>query len=430
MPQIDRKKKDDTPIRQIKQISPHFFDLAENYLNDRYDIRYNEVSDMLECKKIDSSGALDFTVMDNEANLYVEMQKARIKISKANLKELLSSDFVPKYDPFRTYFEGLPETVFDPFEIDIIEKTSNFIKVKPSDRERFNRQFKKMLVRTIACALDPKVFNKQIFTLVGFDQNTGKSSFMRWLCPEKLKGYYSENVSFDDKDSNLAITENFIINIDELASLQKQEVAKLKSFISKLDDKSRRAYGARAIRRLRRASFVGSTNNGDFLTDTTGNVRWLCFIIDGIDWNYQKEVEIDQLWSAAYDLYKSGFNYEMTREEIEENEKKNSELLNLPPEINLISRHLIPATKDDHDFFITATDVEIMLSAVFSLKVIGGSAKIGRAFSFLRYNRVSARGLEKFNPTYGYYVKIDDEFDMSSIVKDHFKARLSKKPIF
>lgn len=94
----------------------------------------------------------------------------------------------------------------------------------------------------------------------------------------------------------MCLSENFIINLDELAIFDKKEINYLKSLLSKDRVKIRRPFATRATSDARRASFFGSTNNNVFLTDETGSVRWLCFEIDSIDFAYIKNVDIDQVW--------------------------------------------------------------------------------------------------------------------------------------
>ena len=66
-----------------------------------------------------------------------------------------------------------------------------------------------------------------------------------------------------------------------------------------------------------------STNKDEFLTDETGSVRWLCFeLIGKMNFTYKDKININDIWRQAYSLYKSGFAYQLTPEEIEENEIK------------------------------------------------------------------------------------------------------------
>ena len=148
-----------------------------------------------------------------------------------------------------------------------------------------------MLVRSIACALLEYVFNKQVFVLVGAGQNTGKSTFCRWLCPPFLSDYITEYIN-TDKDGLIVLATNFLINMDELATLSKTEINSLKSLISKDKINVRLPFARRTSVHPRRANFIGSTNNDEFLTDETGSVRWLCFEIEGT-LNFDYKIIID-----------------------------------------------------------------------------------------------------------------------------------------
>ena len=410
---------------KIRSIEPSVtvFDLAETFLSIKYDFRKNIVTDTLEIRKKNEDF---FSTMEDESNLYIELQKGHVNISMDKLKALLRSDFVPKFDPIAEYFKSLP--VWDGVT-DHIAYTSNCIHVSKSQRKRFDTQFKKMLVRSIACALDERVFNKQIFVLIQSKQNTGKTSFLRWLCPRQLSDFYTENNNFDDKDSNISITENFLINIDELATLHRAEINKLKSFISKEDDKSRRAYAARAVRRIRRASFVASTNDTEFLTDTTGNVRWLCFEINGIDFKYSTEIQVNDIWSQAYSLYKLKYDYQLSNQEVIENDVINHNFMKLPPEIEIINRYFVPASKEDHDYFLNASDFVTLLSNLFNIRS-ASTVTLGRSLSYLQFKKDSQYNPKRVQSIKGYFVKLDEDEQFTENIKNHLNLRLCKKTPF
>src|SRR5690606_22380258 len=135
----------------------------------------------------------------NENDLYVQLREANIKISQSDLSAILASSFIDTYNPFNNYFNSLPQ--WDQ-KTDYIEQLASYLKTDNDDF--FRLHFKKMLVRTVACALDNNYFNKQVFVLIGQEQNTDKSSFIRNLVPKNLEEYYTENINPDgDKDDNL-----------------------------------------------------------------------------------------------------------------------------------------------------------------------------------------------------------------------------------
>ncbi|MBI4929439.1 MAG: PriCT-2 domain-containing protein [Bacteroidetes bacterium] len=311
---------------KTKNETSKFF-LVEKFISSRYEIRYNEVSNEVECK---TKNETEYKAL-NENNLFRELQLNNIYFPQNNLLALLRSDFVSSYNPIKKYFDELPE--WDN-TTDHIKKLCSYITVK--DQERFNRQFKKMLVRCIACALHG-IFNKHAFILIG-GQSSGKTTITRWLCPPKLKNYMAENIS-TDKDSLIALSENFFIVLDEIASLHKTEQTALKSVFTKDKIKIRRPFDRKPTVSIRRANFIGSTNKYEFLNDETGSVRWLSFVIEKIDFNYSQEINIDLVWAQAYTLFKSGFKYELTLDEVFENENSNSEHQQTSVEVDLIQKH-------------------------------------------------------------------------------------------
>jgi hypothetical protein len=327
------------------------WEVAEEFIRNKYEIRYNVILNKAEYKLRNSAEVF----MDiNEDSIYRDMQKNNVSFSLNKLRSLLASDFIPKYNPFLDYFENV-KNLEDKDEIDHIDYLASF--VKTDDIPWFRNQFKKMLVRSVACALDSEVFNKQVFILVHSEQNSGKSTFCRFICPPSLSEYFTENIG-TDKDSLIALTNNFIINMDELSTLNRAEINTMKSMISRRNVNVRLPYGRRQVNHPRRANFVGSTNKDEFLTDETGSVRWQCFeLIDKIDFTYKEKVNINLVWKQAYKLYLEGFDYELTKEEIQTNEIKNRKYQKTLIEYDLISNYFKPCDGKLKENFKTATEI-------------------------------------------------------------------------
>ncbi len=363
------------------------FHIAEEYLSSYYKFRFNTIALDIECCK---KGTHNWESL-NENSLFLEMQKKGIKISINNLIAILKSEFVPHYNPIKNYFENLPK--WDN-KTDYINNLANY--VHPLDRDNFNKHFKKWMVRTVKCSLIDRYFNKQAFVLVHKAQNSGKSSFCRFLCPEPLSQYLAEDIS-NDKDARILLCKNFLINLDELSSLAKKEINTLKSYFSKDQINERLPYDRKNTILPRISSFIGSTNRDTFLDDETGSVRWLCFQITGINWNYRKEVNIDLVWSQAYALAFSDFESEMTFDEIQENENRNRNYQILSTEQELISKYY-NISNEIKGTFATSTDILVRLS---SLGIKLSSVQIGKALNALGFERIK----HKTRQSYGYWVE-------------------------
>ena len=381
-------------VRKKKSI----IEIAENHLEANYMIRKNLITGSIEISK-KFSEKLNTEI--NENDLFRDLHKKKIKIPIGSLYAILNSSFVVSFNPFEDYFNSIQKTWSEEINGDVINRLAGYISAE--DQERFNRHFKKMLVRSVACALNPTVFNKQAFILVQNTQNSGKSSFCRWICPPSLKEYFSENIALD-KDGLISLCENFLINLDELASLNKAEINGLKSVFSMESVKTRPPYGRKVIKMTRRANFIGSTNRSEFLHDETGNVRWLCFRINQINWAYQEDFNIDMIWSQAFQLYQNGFSYNLSSEEIHENEKANENFLVTSTEYEMLLDTLSPGTKEDHTHFMNTTEIMGYLIEQNCFHQRPNKIQLGKALCRLGFSQT-----QKFNgkyPVKGYYLNI------------------------
>lgn len=366
------------------------FHITERYLSAHYNFRYNEIKlDIEYCKKGD---AIWKSV--NENSLYIEMQKKGINVSIDKLLAILKSDFVPRFNPIIKYFDELPK--WKKSDPDYIDQLAN--KINAIDQPQFNYHFKKWLTRSVKCATIPDYFNKQAFILVHKAQNSGKTSFCRFLCPPKLKDYLAEDIS-NDKDARILLCKNFLINLDELAVLSRHEINSLKAYFTKSQINERLPYDRKNSIIPRVCSFIGSTNQGEFLGDETGSVRWLCFTIKSIDWSYRQQININNVWAQAFTLANDlTFDCELTVQDIEENENRNRVF-----EIVSVERELInKAFSKDGTTFMTSTEIlqHIMATNPYLPKQLNAIA-IGKAMIKEGHDKVKST-----TGVYGYYVNV------------------------
>lgn len=387
---ITGKQGDEKPPK--KKSGTNKFHLVRDYLMEHFDIRYNTVSTNFEYKEKEQ----EIYEPMNENDIFIKMQLDGLSFSLSNLVAFLKSSMIPKYNPFTQYFESLP-----PWDgnTDFIQQLASYVVVNQETRGRFDNHFKKWLFRVVKCALVDSYFNKQAFILVHDKQNSGKSTFCRFLCPNTLNNYIAENLSID-KDSRILLTTNLLINLDELSTLSKVEINSLKSLFSKDKINDRLPYDRKNSIIPRRASFIGSTNQAMFLNDESGSVRWLCFQIESINWSYRDKIDIDKVWSQAYTLFKDGFHCDLTPEEIKENEEYNRQFNITTTEFELIQKYLSPGTRESHDCFMTATDVLTYISEKTFVNVKLNNINVGRALKMLSFTR-DKNYTEKI---YGYYV--------------------------
>lgn len=165
----------------------------------------------------------------------------------------------------------------------------------------------KFLIGAVARAYNPGCKLDTALILQGA-QGTGKSSFFRVLASEPWFDDSFGNAS--DKDERLKLHQAWFIEWAELETLfKRKDIAQVKAFITTQTDKVRPPYG-RGIETMRRGSvFVGTTNQSDFLTDSTGNRRfWIIPVQKDIDVQRLAN-ERAQIWAAARSLYFQGYSW-------------------------------------------------------------------------------------------------------------------------
>jgi predicted P-loop ATPase len=166
----------------------------------------------------------------------------------------------------------------------------------------------------VARVLDPGTQVDCILVLEGA-QGLGKNRGMRALVPDRL--WLSETrIEIGSKDGLQSLRGKWIVFLDELDSIRGKEVSKVKNFITDPMDYYRESYGRRNRNHLRQCVFAGSTNEGQWLTDMTGNRRfWPVKIVRSIDVELIR-ANRDQLWAEAYSRVRAGETWHVDTPEL------------------------------------------------------------------------------------------------------------------
>lgn len=147
-------------------------------------------------------------------------------------------------------------------------------------------------------------------------QGLGKDYFARWLCSPMPEYYHEGAINPEDKDCRLRLMSTWIWTVSELgATTRKNDREALKSFLTLETVRDRKAYGKFDIQGPAVTNFIGTINNeGGFLSDPTGNRRFMACRLLNMDWSYNK-LDIDQIWAQAYDLYLTGEPWDLLLDE-------------------------------------------------------------------------------------------------------------------
>lgn len=390
---------------------PAQIDKLENFLNNRYKFRYNEVLGKLEYRRV--NGKVWKYITDfKENSILREIQKAKVRCSINSLRNLLHSDFCEMYDPFKDYFENLVEYTGDKDHIEELALT-----ITTTKPDLWKECFKKWFVAMVACVLNEKQINQTVIVFSG-KQGLGKTTWIEKLMPPELKQYiFSGTVNPNNKDTLIHLAECMLINLDELENLNRTEIGSLKELITKTHIRMRKAYGHNNENMPRRASFAGSVNTAQFLNDTTGSRRFLCFELENIE--YQHEVDINLCYAQAYKLYQDGFRHWFNQEEIKEINANNEQYQLMSPEEELLLTWFEAATRENANAFLSASQIAVRLANVANVNVTDGTVnKLGKALKKHGFVRV----VRNKNYVYAVNVLDVDEVDRRSRQKEHTKS--------
>ena len=415
-------KQDKKELRQ--QIACEW--LENNYLSFS-SLRHDVITDRLQIRCADSTGEEAIrrggdrqerwrNLTDKDINTMVCqcVAESQVNINVSEMWTALKSDMVPAVHPIRAWLEGLkPYTPDQPDWIDWLASqvriadnagsgvlisaglervfagangqefrssgvTSEQAQNAPDPSEPLNsssadlywRQcFKKWFVAMVASWMKDEVVNHTVLVLIG-RQGIFKTTWLERLIPPELREYSSKLPLSGQitKDDRLRLCENGLLNIDELDAICGREMNIVKSLLTSTDVNERAAYGRLKERRVRLASFCASTNNREFLTDITGNRRWLPFEVEGIQNPFHTTIPYELIYAQAKYLVDQGwFMYWFDLEEIEKLEKHNEEFRALENEEQLLPI-LFDIPADGKGEFMTTAEISDKLVTYGGIK--------------------------------------------------------------
>ena len=292
-------------------------------------------------------------------------------ITSREVLTALQSSLVPDVHPLRDWIAGCPE--YRPLDMpDFIGMMADSVHLadpSPKREQLWRTCFRKWFVGMVAGWLRDEVVNHQVLVLIG-RQGIYKTTWLEHLLPPALRPYCSKLANTRDlnKDERLRIAECALINMDEIDSMTPRELNQLKSLITASDVNERAAYAYTKERRVRLASFCASGNRRDFLSDMTGNRRWLPFEVESIDSPFDRIVLYDYLYAQArYLVENSRFAYWFDLDEISVLEEHNSAFRAMAGEEELLPLlFAIPA--EGYGEFMTTAQISERLTTYGNIK--------------------------------------------------------------
>ena len=298
--------------------------------------------------KLKRSDMVDVTDRDINSMLLACNVESCQNISAQTFRSALMSNCIPEFNPLTDYLdEAVKAVTINPDGPSYIDQVAGMVHVTYTPQSPLPPEgglsslwhtcFRKWFVSMVASWMDPKVVNHQILVLIG-PQGIFKSTWLDALIPETLVSYRcrQSGTNFSDKDEQLRCAEFAMVNYDEFDRLSSSDLDNLKSLITTPDVSIRAPYGSTKERRVRIASYCASGNKFQFLTDQTGNRRFLPFYVEHIDSPFDHPIDHHRLYAEAVKMVKEGFVYWFTTEDIQQLSKYVEQFADRSPEEELL----------------------------------------------------------------------------------------------
>ena len=327
--------------------------------------------------KLKRSDMVDVTDRDINSMLLACNVESCQNISAQTFRSALMSNCIPEFNPLTDYLdEAVKAVTINPDGPSYIDQVAGMVHVTYTPQSPLPPEgglsslwhtcFRKWFVSMVASWMDPKVVNHQILVLIG-PQGIFKSTWLDALIPETLVSYRcrQSGTNFSDKDEQLRCAEFAMVNYDEFDRLSSSDLDNLKSLITTPDVSIRAPYGSTKERRVRIASYCASGNKFQFLTDQTGNRRFLPFYVEHIDSPFDHPIDHHRLYAEAVKMVKEGFVYWFTSEDIQQLSKYVEQFADRSPEEELLDVYFdipkAPGVETRTVKFLTSSEIQAKL---------------------------------------------------------------------
>ena len=360
----------------------------EEFLASRYDFRYNLLTDETEFRAAGQRSAAFTPVGKRELNTFcIEAHAEGIPCWDKDLNRYVYSTYIPAYHPFLLYMDELPD--WDG------KDRLTALACRVSSRPHWVRGFHTWMLGLASqwMGVSGLHANSVAPVLVSREQGRRKSSFCRALMPDVLARYYTDNLKLTSQgQAERLLAEMGLLNMDEFDKYAETKMPLLKNLMQMSTLNIRKAY-QQSFRQLPRvASFIGTSNRFDLLTDPTGSRRFLCVEVKyNIDCTH---IEHDQIFAQLKAELSAGRRNWFTKKEEEELQRHNEKFyrISLVEEV-LVSRFRTPLPHEK-SLDLTAADIFSELQTVNPAAMRGSNP--------MRFGQILIRaGLKRKHTEYG-----------------------------
>lgn len=333
----------DKSISNAVTILTNDINLKANMVFDRFSNRFTITKKLPWDRKSMTYPRLWTDSDDAELRLYLERNYDKFKGKDMINDALLVVKNRNSINVAKQYFESLPK------HDGKSRLETLFIDYLGAEDTPYTRAItRKIFVAAVARVTTEKAVKFDNMIILTGPQGLGKSTIL-----SKMAGdWFTDNiVDFSSKDTLLILQNCIIAEVAELQSFKKADVNTLKMFLGQQTDKYRAPYERREEEHPRHCVFFGTTNDKEFLRDSTGNRRYWP-IECGVN-KAKKSVfreldnEKEQIWAEAIKLFENGEKLYLDDELENEARRRQKERLEEDPWESAIVEYLEQEIHED-----------------------------------------------------------------------------------
>ena len=331
------------------------------------------------------------------------------RVCKFDIDNIVNSIYTPLYNPFTNYLESLPQ--WHEGDHDHIADLAATVRLRSTGALNFCEVLRKWLVAMLASWLGSNTVNHVILVLIG-EQGVYKTTWFNYLLPPELRRYFYNKVNINrtTRDEMVYLSRYALMCYEELDCMNSADLNRLKGIVTMEHIDEREPYARYAEHRPHIASFCGTGNNLQFLTDPTGNRRWMPFEVESIISPREHPLNYVGIYSQVYALYLSGFRYYFSSEEIKIQNRHNRNFESPNMELELVSLYFRRPNEGETPTFMTSSRAMQIIGTGIAQKL--NVSRIGKAFKDLGFAPARSGDMR------GYWVVERSAEDMRMYLKN------------
>ena len=375
-----------SPSREgkLNKVSRTMLEDLEVCLFSNYVFRFNVLTEQTEfCKK----GEKVFHLVDQRAlnTFCMEARKQGVNCWDKDVSRLLLSQQIADFHPFSDYMEKLPEW-------DGVDRVSELAR-RVSDEALWVSGLHRWMLGMVAqwMKLEGQCANAVAPLLISTEQGRCKSTFCSIILPEELQRFYIDKFDLTSVSGcEQKLSQFGLINMDEFDRYSVRSMANLKNLMQLKKLTFRKSHRSYYSQLPRIASFIGTSNQKELLTDTTGSRRFLCVEV-------KKKIDCTrpdyaQLYVQLKAELLAGERFWFTSEEEKEIQEHNRFFYRQSPEQEIFFRCFRLPKEGEEAMLLSPTEIFCRLQKKYPAAFRGSNVvNMGRMLIGLGVERVRTR---------------------------------------